>query len=104
LKTSRRIRDFIEEQRASVRFFEQARLVGNGRGKRAAPVAEQFAFDEIVRKRSTIDCNELAAASFAVFMDGSGDQLFARTGLSNHEDGSRHARRCFYSFSQNLHS
>jgi len=103
LKTPRRVRDFVEEQRPSVGFFEQSGLIGNSRGERAALVAEQFAFDQIVRQRTAIDRNELSGAAFAVLVYGSRDKLLTRTRLSGHKHGSGDTCCRSYFVSQGLH-
>ncbi len=57
--------DFVEEQRALVGHFEQARLGSVGAAERAFFVSEQFAFDQVLGERSAVDVDPGTAAAIA---------------------------------------
>ena len=50
--------DFVEQQRAAVRFLELADAARDRAGERALLVAEQFGFEQVLGDRGAIDRDE----------------------------------------------
>src|SRR6266852_724467 len=73
---------FVEEYRSSIPPLELACRFANRAGKGAALVAEEFAFDEAVWNRSTIDADQRLVSPRAGVMDKLRRQFFACSGLA----------------------
>src|SRR5262249_38305207 len=69
LQVESHFRDFVQEQRASVRPLERSLDPLDGPGESALLVSEQRALDESFRKRGAIQLNEGAVATFALHVD-----------------------------------
>src|SRR6267378_5699308 len=80
------VADFVEEQCSSVSHFEPANFLSDGTGESALFVAEQFAFEQVKRNSSAIQLDEWAPAAWTDIVNGTGNQLLARTGLSKDQD------------------
>src|SRR5690348_3972890 len=70
-----------------MRLFKPADPARISARKRAAFVAEKFAFQEVFRNGRAIDGDEGRLGPAAVLVDGARDQLFARAGLASNKDG-----------------
>src|SRR5207253_3832887 len=71
------------EERAAADLLELADAPAVGAGEGALFVAEQLAFEQVLRDGSAIEGQERRLGSRAVLVDGAGDQLLAgaaRTG------------------------
>ena len=84
--------DFVEEKRAPVGHFEQALFGGVGAAEGTFLVSEEFALDEILRKRSAVDVDPRSDASVRRLVNGARDQFLTRASLSSDEHGFRVAR------------
>ena len=82
----RHLADFVEKDRALVGDFEQAALVLVGAGEGAFDVAEQFAFEQSLGKRATVDGDERLAGSGRTGMHGAGDEFFAGSAFAVNEN------------------
>src|SRR5207249_12118263 len=78
LRVGRQVADFIEEERALVRLLEAPDAPLVRASERAAFVAEQFAFEQILRYCSAIDRDERRFGARAVLVDGASNQFLAR--------------------------
>ena len=83
LQFGRHLPDLIEEQRAFVGLFEESFLVFGGSRKTACTVAEQLAFEQLLRKGRTVDRDKSLPGPRTGVMNGLGEDLLA---------GSRFAR------------
>src|SRR6266550_2250823 len=92
LKFEGKVADFVEEERAAVGEFEAADFLIDGAGERAALVAEQLGFEKATGNGGAIDFNEGAIAARTKIVDGAGDELFARAGFAEEEDGGASGR------------
>src|ERR1700722_754463 len=81
--------DFVEEQRAAVREFEQAGLGRVGAAEGSFFVSEEFALHQIFRKRGAVDVNPGAAAAMRRLVDAAGDQFLAGSGFAGNQNGFR---------------
>src|SRR5207249_1525812 len=61
LHRRRGLADLVEEDRAAVGLVEQAALLADGPGERAALVPEELGLEQRLRHRSAVDADELAA-------------------------------------------
>src|SRR4029450_6229506 len=86
LHVERRLANFIEEYRAVVGQLEPPDARRRGAGERSPFVAEQLALEQCRWKRGAVACDERVPAARAQAMDGAGDELLARAGLSADED------------------
>ena len=78
--------EFVEEQSSAVGDFEETGAVCIGAGEGAASVSEEFAFDEVFGDGAAVDGDEGFVATFALFMDASGDHFLASAGFSEDEN------------------
>lgn len=63
LHGGRHVADFIQEKRASIGFDDSARPCGRGARESAFAMAEELAFEKLMRNRRAIDGNERAGAT-----------------------------------------
>jgi len=77
LECWRKLRHFVKENGSGFGHFEQAFLLGDSAGERAALVTEQFAFEECFGEGGTIERDEGVRFAGAVEMDSTGDELLA---------------------------
>ena len=80
-------RDFVEEQRAFVRDFEQALLRSDRAGERSLHVAEERGLEQVGRHRPGIDRNERFVAPRRVQVNGFGDDFLAGAALALQQHG-----------------
>src|SRR5262249_2374247 len=83
------IADLVDEQRATVRFFEHAGTRRDRAGECAALVTEELRFNERRRHRSAVEDDERTGAA-AHFVERLGEHFFARAGFAFDDHG--HAR------------
>ena len=86
LQFRRQISDFIQEQRACVCLDELADVSFGRAGERSLFVAEQDAFDQIVRDGPTIDGHERFGTAIPAAADCAGDQFLTHAGLAFDQD------------------
>ena len=87
LRARRHRLDLVEKQRAALGLRDQAAARALGVGERAALMAEQLAFQKIVRQRAAVDRNERKIAARAQVMQRARGQLLAGPGLALHQNG-----------------
>src|SRR5262249_33070833 len=92
LEERRDLRYLVEEQRAALRRREQADLVGDGAGERAAHVAEELRLHQAFRDRAAVDGHEGLVPTEAVEMDGPRHELLARAALARDHGRGRAVR------------
>ena len=92
LRARRELADLVEKQRAAVRFLEQAGALAHRAGERAARVAEELRFEQVVGERGAVDRAEPAVAPRPETMDRARDELLAAAALPFDQDGKRRAR------------
>ena len=86
LELGREVADLVEEDGAAVGGLEEALLVGRRARERAADVAEELGFEQVVRERAAEERHERAVGARAVVVEAAGDELLARAGLALDED------------------
>ena len=79
--------DFVDQQRPAGRRLEQPQPAVQGARKRTFLVAEQFALDQRLRDRGTVDGDERFAAPRAVVMERASHQLLAGAALADDKHG-----------------
>ena len=92
LHLPRDLADLVQKERSLVRQLESPRLRRDGAGEGPFLVAEEFAFDEILRDGGAVDLDEGLLFPGALPVDGAGDQLLARPRLPGDEHGGRRGR------------
>ena len=85
LRRQGHVADFIQKNRPVMRLFEFAALHRRRARKRAFFIAEQFAFNQMFRQRRAIDADERARSSGAIFLNETGDELFACAAFSGNQ-------------------
>src|SRR5271168_5098228 len=96
--------DFIEEDSAALRQFNQAGLGGIGPGERALFVAEEFRFHQGFRESGTVEGYEGLSCTVAALDDGIGDELFANTTFAAQDHAGVGARNRLDRLTDLLHS
>ena len=91
LRSGREFSDLIEENRALVGLFEEARPVLGGPGKGALDVPEEIGVDRPGRNGAAVDGDKFVVAPGAVLMDDLGQIFLPGTALAGDED--RQVRR-----------
>src|SRR6266853_6787337 len=86
LQRQRNIPYLIEEQCPFVGHFETPNFLRESSGESTLLVPEEFAFEQVKRNSSAIQLDEWAPASWTDIVNGTGNQLLARTGLSKDQD------------------
>ena len=82
LHGQRHLADFVEEDRAAVGDFEQAALVLVGSGERALQIAEQFAFEQRLGKRSAVHGDEGVGGARRTYVNGARNEFFTGAALA----------------------
>jgi hypothetical protein len=85
LRRGRQVTHFVEEQRAAIGLLEPALSTGHGPGERSRFVAEQLRVDQFRRNRAAVHAPEGSAAKWRLFVNSSGNNLFAGSGFSKEE-------------------
>ena len=80
--------DLIQKQRAAFGLADQPRLIGRSASERAAFVAEDLAFHQVLWKRAAIDRNEWPVRARTQIMNGAREDFLAGAGLA----GDQHRR------------
>ncbi len=88
LETEGQITDLVEEQRPRMRHLEQARLGRMRVRERAALVAEQFRFDEVLGEGGAVDRDERGAAPWSAGVDRPREHFLTGPGLAD-DQGAR---------------
>src|SRR5215475_1128333 len=81
------VANLVQEQRALVSQFESTDLLRDSTSEGSPLVAEEFAFQQARRYRCAIHFDEGASFAAAVIVNGTGDQLFPRSRLTQKQDG-----------------
>jgi hypothetical protein len=87
LQVERHVADLVEEERAAVGLLEAAAPRRLRAGERAALVAEQLGFEQVLRDRRGVDRDERPRGARAVLVQRVGDELLARARLAGDEHG-----------------
>ncbi len=90
--------DLVQKHRPAVGHFEQPDAMLVGPRETSFAMAEQLAFDEVLRQRPAIDRHERLIGPQALLVEGSGDEFLAGPGFA--ED--QHARMCRGHFGDKL--
>ena len=67
--------------------LETSDALGDSAGKRAPFMSEQFAFEQPGGDRGAIQLDESVRRAGAEIVEGAGDQLFSRSGLTVDQNG-----------------
>ena len=86
LHRQRDVAHFIEQQRASLRRFEQTWPIVQRAGKRAASVAEQFTLEQGVGQRAAIHRDERAGRPRRRIVNVSGETFLANAALADDQN------------------
>src|SRR5437899_13084213 len=87
LRLERQVPDLVEEDGPTVGKLEAADPPIDGAGEGALDVSEEFALDEAGRDGAAVDLDQGALPARAAAVDGTGDQLLARSRLTDDEHG-----------------
>ena len=87
LQVDGELSDLVEEERPTVSALERARVGGDGPGEGPALVPEELALREIRRYRAAVEHDERAAGPRTLFVQDVGDDVLARSRLSEESDG-----------------
>src|SRR5882762_25289 len=87
LRGWREIADFVEEQRAAAGCLERSLAGRIGAGERAPLMAKELALHQLVRQRGAVQRDKWGFGVGAQAMEFAGDQLLARSALTNDERG-----------------
>src|SRR5262249_41536585 len=82
LEVQRELADLVEEERAAVRFFEEAAPIRVRVGERALLVAEELALEQVLRDRAAVDRHEGHVLARRTLMDRARDELLADAALA----------------------
>ena len=93
LQQRRKLANFVEKQRASVRRLEQALLHLLGVGERAFFVAEKFGFHQRLGNRGAVDGDERFVLAGTFIVNGLGDEVFAGAAFALNQNGCSFAGR-----------
>ena len=83
---------FVEEQRAAMRLLEPALPGADGAGERAAHVAEDLGFEQVLWNRAAVERDEPLPAPRAGVMNRARDDFLAGAGLASDQNRARRAR------------
>jgi hypothetical protein len=86
LRRQTHLADFVQEQHAACRQFDLSRLGLLRTRERAAFVAEQFRFEQLLRQRGTVQRDEWAVASARRAMNEAGDDFLPGARVTADED------------------
>ncbi len=87
LEGERQFPDLVQEESSAGGRLDQARLSRMGSGESPLLVAKELALDEIFRKPGTVDRHKGLVGPRRKLVDGLGDQLLSRSGLSQEKNG-----------------
>ena len=103
LRHQRHVADFVEEQRAAVCVFKRAHAIGHGVGKRTFHMAEQFAFDQVLRHGRAIQRHDPLRLAGAVLVDRLRNQFLARPAFARNQHGRIRGRNPLQTLDHLLH-
>ncbi len=83
--------DFIQEQRAAVGIFQLADALALGAGERAAFVAEQLGFKQLLGDGRAVERDKRLFCPWAKIMQATGDQFLAAAGFATDQHIDRQA-------------
>ena len=87
LQGQRHVADLVEEDGTAVALLELADAPAVGAGEGALFVAEQLAFQEVLRDGRTVQRQERRLGPRAVLVDGAGDQFLAGAAFAGNQHG-----------------
>ena len=93
LRAHRQCAQFVEEQRALVRFLEAAGPLASRAGKGAGFVPEQFGFDQRFGQSRAVHRHQRLVPARRKAVQTLGDQFLARSALSDNQHRAPHGRR-----------
>ena len=103
LRRGRHVADFIEKNCTAVALLKLADALQGRAGERAALVAEQFAFEQLLGNRRTVHRQKRLRAAMAVMINRAGDEFLARAAFAGDERGGIRARHLADEFEHLLH-
>jgi hypothetical protein len=103
LRSRRELADFIQEERAPVRRFEQTGALGHGTRERASRVAKQLRLDELVGEGRAVDRAHRPVRTSAEPVDRASHQLLSAAALARDQYGERGVRHPADDVTQFLH-
>ena len=82
LQRRRQVFDLVEEERAARSRLDEPGVIAVGAGEGSAEVAEEFALDELLGKRTAVHRDEGARGTRALLVESPCDEFLARAGLA----------------------
>jgi len=79
--------DFVEQQGTAIGFFELADTPGDGAGKGALLMTEQFRFQQVFRNGGAVHRDERLVVAQGFAMDIAGQHFLTRAAFAGHQDG-----------------
>jgi hypothetical protein len=79
--------DFVQEQSAAIRLFEQARLVAGDAGESAANVAEQLGFEQAFGDRRAVHADKGRPRPWTGAVDSVRDDFLPGAALPRDQNG-----------------
>ena len=79
--------DLVEENRSRMSSFEAACAIPDGSRESTPYVAKEFAFEQAFAQSTAIDFDERTAVAIAEVVNRVGNDLFARSRLTQQENG-----------------
>jgi hypothetical protein len=86
LHSERHVADFIKEERAAVALLETADALVHRTGEGTFLVAENLAFQQVVRDRGDVDGHKFLLRTRAELVDGSGDEFLPAPAFTGDHD------------------
>src|SRR5438128_619716 len=86
LERTAHIGNFIQENRATIGFFDPARLLSERAGESASFMAKELAFEQGFRDGGAVDPDIVGLAATAETVEGAGYQLFAGAALAENQN------------------
>ena len=104
LKRQRDLADLVKKQRTARRLFEAPLTPTVGTGKGATLVPEQLGLEQRLRQGSTVEPHKRAVLASRTVVNGSSDQLLARSGLAVDQHGGPAASHLLHQLEKPLHA
>ena len=86
LQLKRHVTNFIEEQSAAIGLLKTPAALALRAGESTALVAEQFAFEQLLRYGGGVDGHKRSACAGRMLVQGARHQLLTGAGFASHQD------------------